>query len=47
MVKKYNFHNDRKFIRVTEVSTNIVTFINKSNIIIQRDNNESFFIKND
>jgi hypothetical protein len=47
MVKKYNFHNDRKFIRVTEVSTNIVTFINKSNIIIQIYNIDYFFIKND
>jgi hypothetical protein len=47
MVKKYNFHNDRKFIRVTEVFANVVTYINKSNIVIQRDNVESFFIKND
>ena len=40
-----SFHDDRKFIRVTDKQTNVVAYVHKDSVTIQRDNVSCFFIK--
>ena len=40
-----SFHDDRKFIRVTDKQTNVVAYVHKDSLTIQRDNVSCFFIK--
>jgi len=40
-----SFHDDRKFIRVTDKQTNVVAYVHKDSVTIQRDNIKCFFIK--
>ena len=40
-------HNDGTFIKIFDDNTGITSFISKTNIIIQQDTSETFFLKND
>ena len=47
MSKFISIHNDKKFIRIRNHNTNVVSYMNKSNLVVQQDNANSFFMKND
>lgn len=40
-------HNDKKYIRVTNKNTNVISYMNKTNLVVQQDNANSFLMKND
>ena len=40
-------HNEGNFIKVFDDNTGITSFISKTNIIIQQDTSDTFFLKND
>lgn len=39
--------NDKNYIRITNTQTNVVSYMNKTNLVIQKDNAQTFFLKND
>lgn len=45
--KFISFANNQRFLRVTNSRTNTITYVSKLNLVIEKDNHESFYIKND
>jgi hypothetical protein len=45
--KFISFANNQRFLRVTNSRTNTITYVSKVNLVIEKDNYESFYIKND
>ena len=45
--KVVSFFNDGDFIRVTDSQQNTTLYFNKTNLSVQMDNNQSFYLKND
>ena len=45
--KFISFANNQRFLRVTNSRTNTITYISKLNLVIEKDNHESFYLKND
>lgn len=42
-----NLYNEGAFMRVENSATGVVSYLNKVNLVIQKDNSTSFFLKND
>ena len=45
--KFISFANNQRFLRVTNSRTNTITYVSKLNLVIEKDNHESFYLKND
>lgn len=45
--KFISFANNQRFLRVTNSRTNTISYISKLNLVIEKDNHESFYLKND
>ena len=45
--KFISFANNQRFLRVTNSRTNAISYVSKLNLVIEKDNYESFYVKND
>lgn len=45
--KFISFANNQRFLRVTNSRTNTISYVSKLNLVIEKDNHESFYLKND